>query len=80
VGRDGGERRRARPYHGTHDRLVPLAASQRLAALRPEWTLEVYQGIGHVPMLEAPERFADSVARWLARPAPAPGPAPRSRA
>jgi pimeloyl-ACP methyl ester carboxylesterase len=57
--------------HGTHDRLVPLAASQRLAALRPDWTLEVYPGIGHVPMLEAPDRFVDSLARWLARPAPA---------
>ena len=57
--------------HGTHDRLVPLAASRRLAALRPDWTLEVYQGIGHVPMLEAADRFVDSLARWLARPAPA---------
>ena len=69
--------------HGTHDRLVPLAASRRLAALRPDWTLEVYQGVGHVPMLEAPDRFVETVARWLARPAPAPGtarPAPGSRA
>jgi pimeloyl-ACP methyl ester carboxylesterase len=57
--------------HGTHDRLVPLAASQRLAALRPDWALEVYQGIGHVPMLEAADRFVDSLTRWLARPAPA---------
>lgn len=57
--------------HGTLDRLVPLAASQRLAQLRPDWTLDVYPGVGHVPMLETPERFVDSVTRWLERTGPA---------
>lgn len=51
--------------HGTGDRLVPLRASRLLARLRPDWTLDVFEGFGHVPQLEAPERFVDSVARWL---------------
>jgi pimeloyl-ACP methyl ester carboxylesterase len=51
--------------HGTGDRLVPLAASRALAQLRPDWTLEVFEDIGHVPQLEAPSRFVDTVVRWL---------------
>jgi glycerol-3-phosphate dehydrogenase len=51
--------------HGRDDRLVPLAASQALLRLQPTWTLEVFDDIGHVPQLEAPARFVDTVARWL---------------
>ena len=51
--------------HGTEDRLVPLAASRATAARRPEWSLAVFEGIGHVPQLEAPDRFVETVARWL---------------
>ena len=50
---------------GTEDRLVPLAASRALAELRPDWRLEVFEGIGHVPQLEEPERFVATVAGWL---------------
>jgi glycerol-3-phosphate dehydrogenase len=50
---------------GTGDRLVPLAASQALAKSRPDWTFEVFDGIGHVPQLEAPRQFVDVVTRWL---------------
>ncbi len=63
--------------HGTDDRLVPLATSQRLAQLRPDWTLDVYQGVGHVPMIEVPDRFIDSVTRWLERTARAGQPSRR---
>jgi pimeloyl-ACP methyl ester carboxylesterase len=51
---------------GSHDRLVPLAAAQEAARLRPDWTLEVFEGVGHIPQLEVPERFVDTVGRWLA--------------
>jgi pimeloyl-ACP methyl ester carboxylesterase len=51
--------------HGDADRLVPLAASRALAASRPDWRLEVLPGIGHVPQLEAPDRFVDVVGAWL---------------
>jgi len=50
---------------GTEDRLVPLAASRATAALRRDWSLAVLQGIGHVPQLEAPERFIATVEEWL---------------
>jgi len=50
---------------GTKDRLVPLAASRATAALRPDWSLAVFEGVGHVPQLEAPERFVETVLGWL---------------
>lgn len=50
---------------GDCDRLVPLAASRALAESRPDWRLEVLPGIGHVPQLEAPDRFVDLVGAWL---------------
>ena len=51
--------------HGAHDRLVPIAASRALAALRPDWTLAVFDGVGHVPQLEAPDRFVTTLVDWL---------------
>jgi pimeloyl-ACP methyl ester carboxylesterase len=50
---------------GTADRLVRLAASRGLAASRPDWTFEVFDGVGHVPQMEASERFVDTVRRWM---------------
>jgi pimeloyl-ACP methyl ester carboxylesterase/predicted acylesterase/phospholipase RssA len=51
--------------HGTHDRLVPLAAARALAARRPDWTLRVFEDSGHVPQLEHPEEFVAAVEEWL---------------
>jgi pimeloyl-ACP methyl ester carboxylesterase len=51
--------------HGAVDRLVPLAAVQAVARSRPEWTLRVLDGVGHVPQLEAPRRFVEVVGAWL---------------
>ena len=31
----------------------------------PETRLEIYDGAGHAPQLEVPERFVASVQRWL---------------
>jgi pimeloyl-ACP methyl ester carboxylesterase len=50
---------------GTADRLVPLAASRAMAALRPDWSLAIFEGVGHVPQLEVPERFVETVRGWL---------------
>jgi glycerol-3-phosphate dehydrogenase len=50
---------------GVEDRLVSIAASRLLAASRPEWSFDPIDGIGHTPMLEAPERFLASVNGWL---------------
>jgi pimeloyl-ACP methyl ester carboxylesterase len=53
---------------GAKDRLVPLAASRALAALRPDWSLAVLDDVGHVPQLEVPERFVATVLGWLDAP------------
>jgi pimeloyl-ACP methyl ester carboxylesterase len=51
---------------GERDRLVDLAAARALAAARPDWGLEVFPDVGHVPMLERPGRFLEVVGGWLA--------------
>jgi pimeloyl-ACP methyl ester carboxylesterase len=43
--------------HGSLDRLIPLPAAQELARRRPDWELKVLEGVGHVPMMETPDRF-----------------------
>lgn len=50
---------------GSEDRLVRLEAVRQLIAARPEWRLEILDGIGHVPQLEAPDRFMAVVEPWL---------------
>lgn len=50
--------------HGDRDRLVHVA-SARAAAERRGWPLEIFEGVGHVPQLESPERFVEVVERWL---------------
>jgi pimeloyl-ACP methyl ester carboxylesterase len=50
--------------HGSLDRLIPVAAARELARRRPDWTLEVLEGVGHVPMMETPERFMDALNAW----------------
>ena len=56
---------------GDRDRLVPLAAAQRAAADHPHWELHVAEGVGHVPMLEAPEWFLATYRGWSERVGPA---------
>ena len=58
---------RALVVHGRLDRLVPLSCSQALVRQRPDWRLEVLDGVGHVPQIEVPERTAALVLSWLAR-------------
>lgn len=50
---------------GSRDRLVPLATAQRAARLRPDWTLAVLDGAGHVPQIEMPDRWLEAVRGWL---------------
>lgn len=51
--------------HGTHDRLVAVAAAEELVGLRPDWQLTVLDEIGHVPMMEAPQLTVEIVEGWL---------------
>jgi pimeloyl-ACP methyl ester carboxylesterase len=53
--------------HGVHDRLVPIASARAAAALQPDWDFVVFDDGGHVPQLEHPERFLETVSAWLER-------------
>ena len=52
--------------HGSLDRLIPLSAARELQRRRPDWKLEVLDGVGHVPMMEAPDQFMDALEAWSA--------------
>ena len=51
--------------HGQLDRLIPVSAARDLIKRRPDWTLVVLEGVGHVPMMETPESFLEVVNQWL---------------
>src|SRR5919201_6719948 len=59
---------------GDADRLVPVGSARAVAQARQDWTLEVLEGVGHIPQLEVPERFVAVVRRWLDGPRRAAGP------
>jgi pimeloyl-ACP methyl ester carboxylesterase len=52
--------------HGELDRLIPLSAARELVRRMPDWSLVVIEGVGHVPMMESPDRFLKVVNQWLA--------------
>lgn len=58
---------------GALDRLVPASGVAQLSALQPGWRIEVLEGVGHVPQIEAPERTADLVLSFLETLSSAPG-------
>jgi pimeloyl-ACP methyl ester carboxylesterase len=49
---------------GDADALVPRAAQDDLAARLPHAELRIYEGVGHTPRWERPQRFADDVAAF----------------
>jgi len=52
------------PVHilwGARDALIPLRHGRVLAAVVPGARLEILAGAGHLPVLDAPERFAAAV-------------------
>jgi hypothetical protein len=40
--------------------------ARELVRRRPDWKLEVLEGVGHVPMMETPDLFMTVVSRWSA--------------
>jgi len=59
--------------HGELDHVIPLAAARELVRRVPGWTLEVIDGVGHVPMMEVPDSFLRVFNAWMAyRIAPTP--------
>lgn len=55
---------------GEADRQVPVADARRFADAIPGAALVTYPGVGHVPMVEIPDRSAADLRAWLAAPAP----------
>ena len=51
--------------HGTGDRLVPPAFARSAIERHPKWRYRFLPGVGHVPQLEAPERWLEAVDEWL---------------
>jgi pimeloyl-ACP methyl ester carboxylesterase len=57
--------------HGRRDRLVPLRQAERALEAHPEWEMRLLPKVGHVPQMEAPERWLHAVEEWLDRRRPA---------
>jgi pimeloyl-ACP methyl ester carboxylesterase len=50
--------------HGTHDDVVQVDTTRWLSKERPDWTVAYMKGLGHVPMIEAPEQFMQIFNTW----------------
>jgi pimeloyl-ACP methyl ester carboxylesterase len=51
--------------HGDRDRLVPVSSARAAGATCPGWELEIYEGVGHVPQLETPQKLAETIRRFV---------------
>ena len=51
--------------HGERDRLVRVGAARQAQRHHPDWELQVLDGVGHIPLLEAPQQFLAIVDDWL---------------
>jgi pimeloyl-ACP methyl ester carboxylesterase len=52
--------------HGSLDRVIPVSAAVDLCRRRPDWDLDIVEGVGHVPMLETPGLFMQALNAWTA--------------
>ena|SRR5215218_302249 len=50
---------------GSADRVVPYAGLEALRRLRPDALVETLPGTGHIPQVEAPDRFVAALERLL---------------
>ena len=51
--------------HGAEDQLIPRSEAEAMAAALPDVTFAVADGAGHLPNLEQPEFFSDTVREFL---------------
>jgi pimeloyl-ACP methyl ester carboxylesterase len=51
--------------HGREDRLVPLGFAMGALEMRPDWDVRLIPKVGHVPQMEAPERWLAAVEPWI---------------
>src|SRR5437867_1874251 len=54
--------------HGRDDQLVPVASAVAGTNGHHNWRLEILDGLGHIPQMEAPHRWLGVVERWLQQP------------
>ncbi|MGL5927650.1 MAG: alpha/beta fold hydrolase [Dermatophilaceae bacterium] len=52
--------------HGTLDRVIDPAAADHLAEVQPRATVDRWEGVGHSPFLERPERFTGDLRSFVA--------------
>lgn len=51
---------------GTNDMVIPVEHAQRAAELAPTCRVELFEGAGHFPHLDQPNRFADVLRDFMA--------------
>jgi non-heme chloroperoxidase len=51
--------------HGAADRLVRVRAAEHVARTVPGARLFVYDGVGHAPQLESPDRLARDLTEFV---------------
>lgn len=51
--------------HGVRDQVVRVGASRAASDMRPDWEYVEFDDAGHVPMMELPEAFLETVDEWL---------------
>jgi pimeloyl-ACP methyl ester carboxylesterase len=51
--------------HGTGDRIVRVSASRHTVRTVPKAKLLLYDGVGHAPHLETPERLSRDLAEFV---------------
>jgi glycerol-3-phosphate dehydrogenase len=51
--------------HGARDGIVRVSASRAASDIRPDWEYVEFSDAGHVPMMEVPSAFLESVDNWL---------------
>ncbi|HTG48150.1 MAG TPA: alpha/beta hydrolase [Actinomycetota bacterium] len=52
--------------HGRQDRFVPAAFAEAALAAHPSWRGRILPRVGHIPHMEAPDRWLAEVAEWAA--------------
>lgn len=50
--------------HGTEDDLIQVETARWIGRERPDWTVVLFDGVGHVPMLETPEKVLEVFDLW----------------
>jgi len=65
---------------GADDHIIPVAHAHAAHAAMPGSRLEVFDGVGHFPQSEAPERFVEVLRAFMRDTTPAQGTAERLRA